>query len=181
MRLTANARGAFVRSTRHRKMSREMSSNLLGNFFLLSSCVLCLNCSEKPNDAVETNKKAYSTEEIKAAKAQIKIFEEIDRNRIEATDSADPGPVDENDLVGLLYQEALETARNEGDSGSSCETAIGKELSGRLVSQCNQVSGATRPPCNAANSCDMIVEEIDRSCAAEFFDDFPNVCKGSVP
>ena len=42
--------------------------------------------------------------------------------------------------------------------------AIGAAASARLVERCIQVSPATRPPCNAANPCDLIQGEIDRSC-----------------
>lgn len=45
-----------------------------------------------------------------------------------------------------------------------CREAIGAAASARLVERCVQVSPATRPPCNAANPCDLIQGEIDRSC-----------------
>ena len=45
-----------------------------------------------------------------------------------------------------------------------CREAIGAAASARLVERCIQVSPATRPPCNAANPCDLIQGEIDRSC-----------------
>ena len=46
----------------------------------------------------------------------------------------------------------------------SCREAIGAGASARLVERCIQVSPATHPPCNAANPCDLIQGEIDRSC-----------------
>ena len=45
-----------------------------------------------------------------------------------------------------------------------CREQIGEAASARLVERCIQVSPATRPPCNAANPCDLIQGEIDRSC-----------------
>lgn len=45
-----------------------------------------------------------------------------------------------------------------------CRDAIGAAASARLVERCIQVSPATHPPCNAANPCDLIQGEIDRSC-----------------
>src|SRR5690606_10573611 len=42
---------------------------------------------------------------------------------------------------------------------------LGEAASARLVQRCIAVSPATRPPCNAANPCDQIQGEIDRSCA----------------
>lgn len=46
-----------------------------------------------------------------------------------------------------------------------CLETLGEAASTRLVQRCIAVSPATRPPCNAANPCDLIQGEIDRSCA----------------
>jgi predicted component of type VI protein secretion system len=56
------------------------------------------------------------------------------------------------------------------DSGAasnagSCSQAVGPERAQRLVQECLQVSPATRPPCNAQNSCVLIIDEIKRGCA----------------
>jgi len=50
-------------------------------------------------------------------------------------------------------------------SDGTCLSQIGKAASDRLVTRCIMVSPATHPPCNAANSCQMIKDEIGRSCA----------------
>ena len=47
---------------------------------------------------------------------------------------------------------------------ASCLDEIGPTASARLVERCIAVSPATRPPCNAANPCEMIQGEIDRAC-----------------
>lgn len=47
----------------------------------------------------------------------------------------------------------------------SCSAEIGANGANFLVTQCRAVSPATRPPCNAANSCAMIRNEIARGCA----------------
>ncbi len=47
----------------------------------------------------------------------------------------------------------------------SCLNDIGAEAAQRLVDRCIMVSPATHPPCNSANACEMIQNEIDRSCA----------------
>ena len=49
-------------------------------------------------------------------------------------------------------------------SETPCREAIGEAAATRLVQRCLQVSPATRPPCNVANPCDLIQNEIDRSC-----------------
>ena len=47
----------------------------------------------------------------------------------------------------------------------SCNAAVGAKQAATYVNQCTQVSAATHPPCNAANSCAVIIAEIRRSCA----------------
>lgn len=51
----------------------------------------------------------------------------------------------------------------EGNDGA-CSIAAGNEESQRLVNQCLEVSSSTRPPCNAQNSCRLIIDEIRRGC-----------------
>jgi len=46
-----------------------------------------------------------------------------------------------------------------------CRAEIGDTAAQKLAERCRMVSPATHPPCNAANSCQMIQDEIDRSCA----------------
>ncbi len=46
----------------------------------------------------------------------------------------------------------------------SCSDEIGKQQAAVLVKQCLDISPATHPPCNAANACQMIRDEIDRGC-----------------
>jgi Protein of unknown function (DUF3011) len=67
----------------------------------------------------------------------------------------------------------------EGPSAkdATCLKAVGKQRADQLVKQCLQVSAATHPPCNAQNSCDLIVDEIRRSCAL-LGRDAPAFCGG---
>ena len=46
-----------------------------------------------------------------------------------------------------------------------CRETAGVERAKTLVQQCQEVSPATHPPCNAANACSLIVDEITRGCA----------------
>ena len=46
----------------------------------------------------------------------------------------------------------------------SCQNDIGQVAAERLASRCTMVSPASHPPCNPANPCEMIQDEIDRSC-----------------
>lgn len=68
-----------------------------------------------------------------------------------------------NDAVGA-------PAPQPGAAQRSCAAEIGAAAADRLVGICRNVSPATHPPCNAANSCAMIEDEIARSCAL-FADD----------
>jgi hypothetical protein len=47
----------------------------------------------------------------------------------------------------------------------ACSAEIGAKAAAALVAQCRAVSPATHPPCNAANSCAMIRNEVARGCA----------------
>lgn len=51
----------------------------------------------------------------------------------------------------------------------SCREEIGEPAASRLVERCITVSPATRPPCNAANTCVSIQNEIKRGC--DFFEE----------
>ena len=57
-------------------------------------------------------------------------------------------------------------ASESGSAGdAACDKTLGKKEAKKLVDHCRQVSPATHPPCNTANSCVLIKEEIRRSCA----------------
>ncbi|WP_454887001.1 hypothetical protein [Sphingomonas oryzagri] len=47
----------------------------------------------------------------------------------------------------------------------SCAADIGPVAADRLARLCRNVSPATHPPCNVANSCAMMEDEVARSCA----------------
>ncbi|RZJ97695.1 MAG: hypothetical protein EON88_02410 [Brevundimonas sp.] len=50
-------------------------------------------------------------------------------------------------------------------SSTSCTLDQGSDAAIALASRCTRVSPASHPPCNPANPCQMIQDEIDRSCA----------------
>jgi len=58
----------------------------------------------------------------------------------------------------------------------SCRAEIGGRAAQVLVRRCISVSPATHPPCNALNSCDLIRDEIARSCAM-IASDRPRACR----
>lgn len=66
--------------------------------------------------------------------------------------------------------------RNISESkAEGCAGEIGNAEARELVAQCLEVSPATRPPCNVANSCEMIQDEIERSCEL-LGEDAPALC-----
>ena len=65
---------------------------------------------------------------------------------------------------------------------TACRVEIGARKAGELVKQCLEVSPATRPPCNAVNSCELIVSEIIRGCELLEAADRPRFCsQASAP
>jgi len=50
-------------------------------------------------------------------------------------------------------------------SSTSCTLDQGADAAAALAARCTRVSPASHPPCNPANPCQMIQDEIDRSCA----------------
>ena len=46
----------------------------------------------------------------------------------------------------------------------SCRDEVGEDEAQTYVDYCLEVSPATRPPCNADNSCSLIWDEIYRGC-----------------
>lgn len=76
--------------------------------------------------------------------------------------------------VGLSLSSAVLAA------DPSCREQAGAEQAARYVAQCIEVSPATRPPCNAANPCSLIVDEIKRGCAL-LTSGAPDFCKAYPP
>jgi hypothetical protein len=60
---------------------------------------------------------------------------------------------------------ATPSALAANTSPIACSAEIGAKAAAALVAQCRAVSPATHPPCNAANSCAMIRNEVARGCA----------------
>jgi hypothetical protein len=71
-------------------------------------------------------------------------------------------PTEEGDIAAGREQGPRPTPDQETREG--CAGEIGLEKARELVLQCRDVSPATRPPCNTANSCELIQSEIDRGC-----------------
>ena len=61
-------------------------------------------------------------------------------------------------------ERAFAAAVAVGEDEAPCRETIGKEPALTLVRYCRWNSSATRPPCNTANHCALIVEHIRGMC-----------------
>jgi hypothetical protein len=59
---------------------------------------------------------------------------------------------------------------------ASCTSEVGAARANQYVQHCRDVSPATRPPCNAANACSLLLAEIRRGCAF-LKEDAPAYCR----
>jgi hypothetical protein len=76
---------------------------------------------------------------------------------------------------GTFVAAALLLSISVASAEPSCRATLGAKKAAALVRVCRLMSPATHPPCNAANSCAMIVDEIERGCA---LDEYKNAaCK----
>jgi len=60
-------------------------------------------------------------------------------------------------------------------AAQTCTEEVGADEAQTYVDHCLEVSPATRPPCNAENACQLIVEEIVRGCDM-LGEDAPEFC-----
>ena len=89
-----------------------------------------------------------------------------------------PAPADISPELAAIYLNAVNAGRRSGSDGA-CRTAIGSTRADALEAICLQTSGAAHPPCNAANSCDMLVEEVDRNCSGDMGRRYPRLCSAA--
>jgi hypothetical protein len=59
---------------------------------------------------------------------------------------------------------ALAPVLASAQAHSSCTFEVGARQANLYVTHCREVSPATRPPCNVANACALIISEIRRGC-----------------
>ena len=68
-------------------------------------------------------------------------------------------------MKSILFSVLLLAAAEVSASAQSCGQTAGTAKAQELVRHCMQISEATYPPCNVANPCGMIIDEIKRNCA----------------
>jgi len=90
---------------------------------------------------------------------------------------ATPGAETKSAILASDAASALPECASTGPR--ACAAQIGAKPAAAKVKLCRSVSPATHPPCNAANSCAMIDDEIARSCA--LFDDKGAPVPGCTP
>jgi hypothetical protein len=70
-----------------------------------------------------------------------------------------------NEILVTLGTLLLSLGTANAEQGKpSCRETAGVYLSHRYVMECLEVSAATHPPCNALNSCGLILSEVHRGC-----------------
>lgn len=74
-------------------------------------------------------------------------------------------PAAANESAAVSSPDARSTPASTDVAPVSCAAEIGAAAAARKAKACLNVSPATHPPCNVANSCAMIDDEIARSCA----------------
>ncbi|HXX17642.1 MAG TPA: DUF3011 domain-containing protein [Candidatus Eremiobacteraceae bacterium] len=80
--------------------------------------------------------------------------------------------------LGVLPKAATSAAEDSNTAkDKTCVAQVGKARAEQMVKECLKVSPATHPPCNAQNSCELIEDEIRRSCAL-LGRDAPAFCGG---
>lgn len=84
------------------------------------------------------------------------------------------GAAAQSPVAGSSDEAAAKAAEDK-----TCLKEVGKARSDQMVKQCLQVSPATHPPCNAQNSCELITDEIRRSCQL-LGQDGPGFCSGYI-
>jgi hypothetical protein len=67
-------------------------------------------------------------------------------------------------VLAALVATALTATAIGTRAEPSCRSEVGARKADAYVRQCLDVSPATHPPCNATNSCALIISEIRRGC-----------------
>lgn len=81
-----------------------------------------------------------------------------------------------NKTISFLL--AFFVAHGASAAEPSCAQQLGAKGAAVLVAQCIKASPATHPPCNAANSCAMVIGEIERGCNLLHGESYePKFCK----
>lgn len=83
----------------------------------------------------------------------------------------------EGDVSCVPRNRSTAAAAQKAAAAAPCSKTLGKAKAAVLVDRCIQVSPATHPPCNASNACELIIDEIKRSCALFTDGDAPPFCK----
>ena len=78
--------------------------------------------------------------------------------------------------IADTYRARINQLKPGPAASGSCEAEIGRAAANALVRQCIDASPATHPPCNIANRCELIRDEITRGCGLMDAADRPAYC-----
>lgn len=144
-----------------RKTSREKQAKNTAESFEKKTAALA--------DRFKKNKQAESyVQDVTVAARQLEVYIVDLRLGGQVTSKWDRIHSELNQLSGAfgITEPQARTAypTDAGNSGVSCLQGVGAERARKLTEECMAVSPATRPPCNAQNSCVLIIDEIKRGC-----------------
>ncbi|AXB76897.1 nuclear transport factor 2 family protein [Novosphingobium sp. P6W] len=123
------------------RFSNHLTLPLLGVFALIASG--CGDSGEQPAPAQSSQSAVQSAD----------------------TAASEPAPLSSSSALTADEETATAIPAPSSSAPISCAADIGESAARKLVAQCRAVSPATRPPCNAENSCAMIRNEVARGCA----------------
>lgn len=86
-------------------------------------------------------------------------------SQADSSEPITPGTAASSPDTGGIAPQSVSKTASAPAGPISCAADIGEAAAARLAEQCRAVSPATRPPCNVANSCAMIRNEVARGCA----------------
>ena len=75
-----------------------------------------------------------------------------------------PAPLMSDSDAASATSLASQAAAESPAASLACSDEIGQAAAQKLADQCVAVSPATHPPCNVGNTCQMMRDEIKRSC-----------------
>jgi len=134
--------------------------------------------ADRDSAAVETNS---SLSEPEREIALVRIAAATGQCGMRPVPPGTPDPPDISRELAAIYVDAVDAARRIGPRDGDCRAAIGAQRADALEAICSQVSGATHPPCNAVNSCDLLVGEVDRNCDRNMARRSPRLCSAARP
>jgi len=144
--------------------------------FAVDECEEINRRADRDSAAVEANS---SLSEAERSIALTRIAAATGQCGMRPVPPGTPDPPDISRELAAIYVDAVDAARRFGPRDGDCRAAIGSQRADALEAICSQVGGATHPPCSAANSCNLLVDEIERNCDGGMARRWPRLCSAA--